>query len=67
MQEFMKIRTPKFEIGSRVYHVTKESDQGIIINAHYSLRHNYWLYEVSFIPGISYDMFEDEISENKYF
>ncbi len=67
MPEWMKIRSPKFDIGTRVYHVTQESDQGVIINAHYTMRHGYWIYEVSFKPGISCDLFEDEISENKYF
>jgi len=60
----MIVPNPKYRIGTRVYHITKESDQGVIINARYSLRHAYWVYVVSFNPGSECDLYEDEISEN---
>ena len=63
----MVVKTPKFQIGDRIYHVTKESEQGIVLDATYSLRANDWLYVVSFSPGIECHLYEDEISENRIF
>ena len=63
----MVVKTPKFQIGDRVYHVTKESEQGVVLDATYSLRANNWLYEVSFSPGFECSLYEDEISESKVF
>lgn len=63
----MKIRNPKFQIGDRVYHVTKESEQGVVIDVTYSLRTANWLYIVSFSPGSECSLYEDEISESKIF
>ena len=63
----MVVKTPKFQIGDRIYHVTKESEQGVVINAKYFLRTGNWIYEVSFSPGFECDLYEDEISESKVF
>lgn len=63
----MTIRNPKFQIGDRVYHVTKESEQGVVIDVTYSLRTANWLYIVSFSPGSECSLYEDEISESKIF
>ena len=63
----MTIRNPKFQIGDRVYHVTKESEQGVVIDAKFFLRSGNWTYEVSFSPGFECDLYEDEISESKIF
>ncbi len=64
----MKIKEPKYNIGDRVYHVTKDSDEGVVINATYSLRNCEWTYSVTFMPldgGVQ--MYENELSESKYF
>ena len=63
----MVVKNPKFQIGDRIYHVTKESEQGVVIDATYSLRTANWLYIVSFAPGFEYDLYEDELSESKIF
>ena len=63
----MVVKTPKFQIGDRIYHVTKESEQGVVIDATYFLRTANWIYVVSFSPGIECHLYEDEISESKIF
>jgi hypothetical protein len=63
----MVVKTPKFQIGDRIYHVTKESEQGVVIDVTYSLRTANWLYIVSFSPGSECSLYEDEISESKIF
>ena len=63
----MVVKTPKFQIGDRIYHVTKESEQGIVIDVTYSLRTANWLYIVSFCPVFECSLYEDEISESKIF
>jgi hypothetical protein len=63
----MKIPDPLYGIGQRVYHVTKESDQGVVLNCRYLLRQGYWIYVVSFSPGNECDLFEDEISNSKIY
>ena len=47
----MMINNPKYTIGDRVYHITKESDEGIIIDATYSVRFRSWEYVVTFKAG----------------
>ena len=63
----MVVKTPKFQIGDRIYHVTKESEQGVVIDVTYSLRTANWLYIASFSPGFECSLYEDEISESKIF
>jgi hypothetical protein len=63
----MTINNPKYAIGERIYHVTKESDEGVIINILYSLRFHTWVYVVTFKAGDSCELFEDEISRSKIF
>lgn len=62
------IKQPKFEIGQLVYHCTKESPEGVVINARYDLLTGLWSYEVVFspeVPTLSYH--EHEISLTKRF
>lgn len=62
------IKSPKYEIGERVYHITKESSQGVVIDASFHLRFKYWVYTVTFTPGDNgVDFFEDELSKTKIF
>lgn len=64
----MKIKDPQYNIGDRVFHVTKDSDEGVILNATYILRTDDWVYTVTFSQndgGIS--MYEFELSPTKYF
>ena len=63
----MKIKDPEFSIGERVYHLTRDSDEGIITNITYHFRFDCFIYTVTFAPGESVDMYEDEISKTKFF
>lgn len=63
----MRIKEPKFSIGERVYHLTRDSDEGIVTDITYHLRYDCFIYSVTFVPGASVDMYEDEISKTKFF
>jgi len=63
----MMINNPKYAIGDRIYHITKESDEGVIVDATYSLRFRSWQYVVTFKAGDSCSLYEDEISLTKIF
>ncbi|MPM33065.1 hypothetical protein SDC9_79632 [bioreactor metagenome] len=59
---------PKFQIGEKVYHITPESDQGVVLDCTFSMRKGYWLYLVTFGPEKdSMDYYEDELSTSKTF
>lgn len=59
---------PKFQIGEKVYHVTPDSDQGIVLDCRYSMRENAWSYVVTFGPEKeSLIYYEDELSTSKTF
>jgi hypothetical protein len=63
----MRINDPKFNIGDRVYHVTRESDEGVVVDINYSMRFGMWTYSVTFRPGSEDDFYEDEISNSKIY
>lgn len=60
------MKQPKYNIGDRVFHITPESEQGIVLDAEYSLLHNRWIYIVSFgIRDNSTTYYEHELSLTK--
>lgn len=62
------MRKPKFQIGEKVYHITPESDSGIVLDCIYSIRKGYWMYLVTFSPEKdSMEYYEDELSSTKIF
>ena len=62
------MKNRKYNIGDAVYHVTPESDKGIVINANYNLLFDLWTYQVSFSPNMeSLDYYEHELQETKTF
>ena len=63
----MIIKDPKFKIGDRVFHVTRDSDEGVIINSTFRVRNSAWIYSVTFKPGDNIELYEDEISSTKIF
>ncbi len=59
---------PKYNIGQSVYHVTPESDKGVVLDCIYSLRKNQWEYLVTFRANEqSLIYYEEELSENKIY
>lgn len=58
-----------FNIGDRVFHSTRDGDEGIIINMTYDFRLNCVKYEVVFGRQSGDDVwcFEEELSESKIF
>jgi hypothetical protein len=46
----MMIKPNEFGVGDRVFHVTPESPEGVVIDARYSLLTGMWEYQVSFGP-----------------
>lgn len=59
---------PKFKIGQKVYHVTPDSDQGVILDCIYYLRSDRWMYMVTFGPDKNpIEYYEDELSTSKTF
>lgn len=42
------MKKPKFNIGAIVYHITLESEQGVVLDASYSLLNDRWQYRVTF-------------------
>jgi hypothetical protein len=60
---------PKFQINQRVFHATRDSDEGIIINISYLVRQKSIEYEVTFgrRPEDRTWCIEEELSENKSF
>ncbi len=63
----MVIPNPKFNIGDRIFHVTRDSDEGVIVNAMYYIRQRNWTYTVTFSPGSEHELFEDEIMTSKIY
>jgi len=39
---------PKFSIGDKVYHVTLDSEEGVVLDASYSMLRKRWKYLVTF-------------------
>lgn len=64
----MNIPTPKYKIGNKVYHITPDSDMGIILDAQYSLLDGRWWYIVTFgIKDNDHTYYEQEITPFKVF
>lgn len=64
----MMILNPKFNIGGKVYHITPESDCGIVLDASYSILDRRWRYVVTFgIKDSDYTYYEHELSKTKIF
>lgn len=59
---------PKFNIGDKIYHITPESDLGVVLDCRYSMRENAWSYIVTFgAEKESLLYYEDELSTSKTF
>lgn len=58
---------PKFNIGDEIYHITSESEKGIIVDINYSYAFNINTYTVSLGWGIQHECAEHELSEDKIF
>lgn len=64
----MKVLEPKFVIGDRVYHITRESGWGVIINACYQVLSNMWEYQVAFRSDMeSLWYFEHELTTTEVY
>jgi hypothetical protein len=62
------MKNPKYSIGERVYHITPESDAGVVLDAEYSLLYDRWVYRVAFgIKDNDTDYYEHELSLTKRF
>jgi heat shock protein HspQ len=62
------MKPPKFNIGSTVYHITPESDRGVVIDIKYSYLTNMNEYQVAFsFDKESLWYYEHELSNNKTF
>ena len=62
------IKPSRFNIGDRVFHVTPESPEGIVIDARYSLQTGSWEYQVSFGPiDASLRYYDVELIEHRTF
>jgi hypothetical protein len=62
------MRSPKYRIKDRVYHITVESDKGVVVDARYSLLTGLWEYQVAFSATLeSLWYYEHELSENMVF
>lgn len=62
------MRKPKFDIGDKVYHITPDSDLGIVLDCKYSMRFDIWTYTVTFsIDKDDMEFYEDELSITKTF
>lgn len=57
-----------YDIGDRVFHCTKESPEGVVLNAYYDLLNNKWQYDVTFGPETpSLRYYEHELSAHKIY
>lgn len=64
----MTISNPTYQIGDPVYHCTKESPEGVVINCHYNMFTKVWRYEVAFAPDTQTLLYLDqELSSTKRF
>jgi uncharacterized protein (UPF0303 family) len=61
--------TPIYELGQKVYHITPESDQGIIVDITYSVLKRTIQYNVVFGRHSEDDIwcYEQELSEGKIY
>jgi len=61
------MRRPKYNIGDKVYHVTPDSEQGIVVNVIYYFKTDEFVYQVAVGWSGSYYCDEKEISIEKTF
>ena len=63
----MTVPNPVHNISDRVYHITPESDQGVVLDARFNLLDARWEYLVTF--GVSQALYynEHELSTSKVF
>ena len=54
---------PKFHIGQEVYHITPESDKGVIIEINYSHAFNICTYTIAVGWGVQHECAEHELTE----
>lgn len=60
------MKEPIYKIGDRVYHITPDSDQGVVLDCMYSMRANAWTYLVAFGPDKeSLVYYEEELNSSK--
>lgn len=58
----------RYNITDKVYHITPESDAGVVLDCRYSLLADMWEYLVTFSPTQeSMWYYEHELSETKVF
>lgn len=64
----MIMKESKFKVGDRVFHITEESDHGVVLDGRYSLLTGLWEYNVTFSPTQGEMWFyEHELSEHKIY
>ncbi len=65
--ETMEIVKPRFYLGDRVFHITRDSDEGVITDMFFDIRLG-WKYYVAFSP-LSAEMvyYEEELTQSKIF
>lgn len=61
------MKKPKFQIGQEVYHITPESDTGVVIEINYSYAFNINTYTVATGWGVQHECAEHELSDSKIF
>lgn len=61
------MRSPKFKINDKVYHVTPDSREGIVTNIIYYYRSGNFVYEVCTGFGEEFYCKEEELSHDKIF
>lgn len=62
------MKTPTFNIGERIYHITPESDQGVVLNIRYDYLNNLHEYLVTFsATNESLWYYEHELSKTKVY
>ena len=65
--ETIIIPKPKYYVGDMVYHITPESDKGVIIDVKYHFYTGHFEYQVSFSQSESLWYYDCELSKNKSF
>lgn len=62
------MKEPIYKIGDRVFHITPESDVGVVVDCVWSMRYKSWTYVVTFgHDKESSAYYEDELTQNKTF
>lgn len=60
-------KKPNFNIGDKVFHITKDSDEGIVIDICYWYKSNQYEYVVTTGFGKYDKVYEEELTYNKTF